>query len=59
MVSMHWLRLFLITLKSPRYVSVIFSGRSPLLIRSMYAAATLSGPMMASSVSLSPRMRFA
>ncbi len=51
---MHLLRLFLISLKSPLYSSVIFGGISPLLMRSTYSAATFSGPITASSVSFTP-----
>ena len=51
---MHWLRLFLRVLKSPLYVSVIFGGMLPLEMSSTYFAATLSGIMTASSVSLMP-----
>ena len=41
--SMQALRLFLISLKSPLYVSVIFAGMLPLEIRSTYSAVTLIG----------------
>jgi len=44
------------SLKSPLNRSVILGGMSPLLIRSMYSAATLSGPITASSVALTPSM---
>ncbi|TEB06440.1 hypothetical protein Pmgp_03730 [Pelotomaculum propionicicum] len=46
--------LFLISLKSPLYSSVIFGGMSPLEIRSTYSAATLRGPITASRVLLTP-----
>ena len=52
--SIHWFRLFLISLKSPLYESVIFGGMSPFEIRSTYSAATLSGPMTASRVAFTP-----
>jgi len=51
---MHALRLFLISLKSPRYWSAIFGGMSPFAIRSTYSAATFSGPITASSVAFTP-----
>ena len=54
MTSMQALRLFLISLKSPLYSSVIFAGMSPLLIRSTYSAVTLIGPTKASIRSLTP-----
>ena len=53
-MSMQELRLFLILLKSPLYVLVIFGGMSPLEMRSTYAAVTFKGPITASSVALRP-----
>src|SRR6056297_3698881 len=50
----HLLRLFLTSLKSPLYSSVISSGMSPALIRSTYSAVTLNGPITLSSVPLTP-----
>ncbi len=52
--SIHVFRLFLISLKSPLYESVIFGGMSPLDILSTYSAATFRGPITASSVSFTP-----
>ena len=52
MTSMQALMLFLISLKSPLYSSVIGSGISPLLILSTYSAVTFRGPITASNVSL-------
>ena len=53
-LSMQLFRLFLISLKSPLYLSVILGGMSPFEIRSTYSAATFSGPITASSVWLTP-----
>src|ERR1039457_5195702 len=52
MESMQTFRLFLISLKSPTYVSVIFGGMSPLEMRSTYSAETFNGLITESSIPL-------
>ncbi len=52
--SISALRLFLISLKSPLYVSVILGGMSPLEMRSTYSADTFRGLITASSIPFSP-----
>ena len=58
MESMQTFRLFLISLKSPWYVSVILGGMSPFEMRSTYSADTFKGLMTLSSVRLKPSMTF-
>jgi len=55
-LAIRILILFLRSLKSPLYSSVMASGRSPLEIRLMRSAAVLTGVMTASKVSLIPLM---